>query len=144
MENQNLDLNEVTFDYIKPYLVDILADLSSEIYLKEHRVRYQAEQTLRLKSSVKCFKSFFYRPSSVASFALDYNKYLWKTIYKSHGGLDPKIQINFQGNYPEKNSYVDKLVYYLYFQNSAFKKYLASVLAAAYKNPLKMTRNNII
>lgn len=125
-------------------MVDILADLSSEIYLKEHRVRYQAEQTLRLKTSVNCFHSFFYRPNSAAKFALDYNNFLWKSIKKSHGGLDPKIQINFQGNYPEKNSYADKFVYYLYFQNSKFKKYLASVLAAAYKNPLKSSRRSII
>lgn len=132
------------FEEIKPYLVDILADLSSEIYLKEHKIRYQAEQPLRLTSSIKCFKSYFYNPSTVNQFALDYNKHLWKSISKSHGGLDPKIQMNIQGNYPDRISYADKLVYYLYFQNGKFKRYLASVLAAAYKNPLKLSRRNII
>ena len=123
---------------------EILKELSSEIYVQEHRLRYQTEQTKRYNSSVSKFSYKFsnrFYGGSIADFVLDYNKFLWQNINQSHGGYCHKIQANVQGNFHESVSKYDKLVYYLYFQQnskmSKVKKFLSSVLASAYKDPKK-------
>eukprot|EP00340_Litonotus_pictus_P006627 CAMPEP_0170529440 /NCGR_PEP_ID=MMETSP0209-20121228/23014_1 /TAXON_ID=665100 ORGANISM="Litonotus pictus, Strain P1" /NCGR_SAMPLE_ID=MMETSP0209 /ASSEMBLY_ACC=CAM_ASM_000301 /LENGTH=242 /DNA_ID=CAMNT_0010821411 /DNA_START=18 /DNA_END=746 /DNA_ORIENTATION=+ len=146
-ENEPTSLEDIRFKDVIPFLGDILAECASDIYLSEHRVRYQAEQTLRLKESQKCFNSTLYRlrRKSAAQFVLDYNNFLWNQIDKSHGNIDHKIPYNRIGHYTTETSHVDKFIFGMYFQTcSKLKKTIGQVLASAYKNPKKDTRPSLI
>lgn len=124
-ENQNL-------------LNNILTDLAYNIFLKEHRLRYQTEQKVRFEHSLKQFTSFSYlnRGKTVEQFIVDYNDFLWKNISSSHLGLSPKIENNYRRNYHDGEvSPVTSLIFFLYFKTGSWSRYLARVLAASYRNP---------
>lgn len=123
-----------------------MTELSSEIYLQEHRNRYQLEQSNRLVSSKKHFDNYFYKNSTctIGDFVLDYSKFLWNEISNSHGGYSNKIAYNLVGNYHSSISSVDKLIYHLYFQKSYIKRVLGSLLKAAYRNPTKLQQNSLV
>lgn len=80
---------------------------------------------------------------TLADFVLDYNHFIWNSIKQSHGNVCPQIQANRRGNYHENVSSVDKYLYYLYFQKSFVKKFIASVLSSAYRNPKKVQQKGV-
>ena len=121
-------------------------DLSSEIYVSEHRNRYQSEQLERLSNSTNYFNRSLYslKTCTVADFIEDYNKFLWNSIKKSHFGISHKIQASVQGNYNSSNSRYDKLFYHLYFQGCNYRKLIAKILSSAYIDPRKSSRDKYI
>ena len=86
------------------------------------------------------FSSSLYalKTCSVQDFILDYNKFLWKEVKRSHYHLNHKIAASVKGNYHEETSQADKFVHYLYFQQ---KEYLAKVFSSSFNNPNKKTLN---
>lgn len=132
---------------IKPALNTILEDLSFNIYLNEHRLRYQQEQKNRYYSSIKKFNSKYYglRNCSVEQFVTEYNKFLNFEIKKSHFFLNRKIEANYRRNYHEGEvSPVTSLVFYLYFKTNKVQRFFAKLLAAAYRNPYTDRQSRII
>jgi hypothetical protein len=126
-------------------LPSILEDLSFNLYVSEHRLRYQQEQKNRYYASVKKFTSkyYSYRNCSIEQFITEYNKFLNYEIKKSHFFLNNKIEANYRRNYHEGEvSPVTSLVFYLYFKTDKTKRFFAKLLAAAYRNPYtdKQTR----
>jgi len=116
----------------------ILKDLAYNIYLKEHRLRYQTEQRLRFEESEKKFKSFFYlnRGKTWEQFIIDYNHFLWKEISKSHLGMSPKIENNYRRNYHDGEvSPITSIVFYLYFKTNCWSRFISQVLVSSYRNP---------
>jgi hypothetical protein len=63
---------------IKPILDDILRDLSLQIYLKDHKLRYQEEQKLRYLESSKVFlgTKYMIQNKTLEEFVEDYNCFL--------------------------------------------------------------------
>ena len=63
---------------IKPFLDDLLKDLSYEIFLKKHRLRYQEEQKERYLNAVCKFNSTWYllKNRTAEEFIEDYNSFL--------------------------------------------------------------------
>lgn len=120
--------------------------LASEIYLKEHSKSYTNEQPERLKATHKYFNSFLFtiKYPTVYTFVKDYNNFLWKSINKSNNGCEQKIKANLVKGSTENCEQVDGFIQSLNYQNCDKKKFLASVLAAAYKNPKKEIRENLI
>lgn len=136
------DLSLFKYSNIKPYSQELLVELSTQIYLKEHRLRYQAEQNQRLSASFKKFNSKLYtwRNRTVEDFVLDYNAFLWSQINKSHLYLSPKIEANYRGNYYDSNkgSAIDSTIFYLYFRRSKVQRFISRVLNSAYRNPVSL------
>jgi hypothetical protein len=136
------DLSMVTVQEIKPMMTSILTDLAFNIYVKEHRQRYQLEQKDRYYKSLKTFNYAFYSTKSVEDFIKDYNTFINSEIKRSHFNLSPKIEANYRRNYHEDASAVTSTIFYLYFKTDRVKQFFAKVLYAAYRNP--MTNNQKI
>ena len=118
-------------------LDDILSNLSTNIFLKEHRYRYQIEQTNRYKASL-CFskKGYLLCSKNYEDFIEDYNQFLWKQIKCSHLYMSPKIDDNYSRTlYDGENSKYTSLVYYLYFKTSNISRFISRVLSSSYRNP---------
>lgn len=114
--------------------------------MKEHSTSYSVEQPERLKATHKYFNSvlFSMKFPTVLTFVKDYNNMLWKSIKKSNNGCEQKIKANLLNGSLEDSGQVDGFIQSLNYQNCDKKKFLASVLAAAYKNPKKEVRENLI
>ncbi len=133
-----MDIYQLRVSEVKPVLNEIINELSYNIYLKEHRQRYQQEQKLRHLAAHKKFTSSMYtfRNVTLEQFVKDYNNFLWQEINKSNMYLSPKIEENYRRNYHDGEvSPVTSLIFYLYFNTDKFKKFLARLLLAAYRNP---------
>ncbi len=136
LDKSTIDLSEISFDELKPNINDCLAELSTKVFLSEHKKRYQIEQPYRHQQAIKKFNTKYYsfKTCSIEKFILDYNDFLWKSIKKSHGGINHKIPYSVYGNY-DTSPAIDAQIFSLYFQNSQLKKFVAKVLAAAYRDP---------
>lgn len=119
----------------------MLKDLSYEIFISESRHRYQIEQKLRHYESIRQFDS----KVDLDQFVNDYNQLIWDGINASHNYLSPKIEANYRRNYHDGEvSPVTSLVFYLYFKTGRVHRFLAKLLAAAYRNPFKLRQTAII
>jgi len=129
------------------YLNEILSDLSYNIFLKEHRLRYQPEQKIRHVNAFRKFNSKMYtfRNPTLDQFVKDYNKFLWFEINKSNLFISPKIEANYRRNYHEGEvSPITSIIFYLYFKTDKVKRFFSKLLLATYRNPYSDKRNNII
>lgn len=146
LDVDNTDLSQIHFKDSKKIFNDILNELSYNIHLKEHRLRYQQEQKQRYYNSVKCFNYYYaLRNKSLEEFVEDYNTFLWSEIKKSHYNLSPKIEANYRRNYHEGEvSPITSLVFYLYFKTNKVQKFLSQLLISAYRNPYTNKQKNIV
>lgn len=109
----------------------MLKELSVNIFVTEHRYRYQKEQADRLAKSLKKFTKF---SGSLDEFCVKYNEFLQHEISASHNHLSPKIEDNYRRNYYQgETSKVTPLVFYLYYKTSAIKKLISRMLISAYR-----------
>lgn len=140
---QNEDLRFIKFNEISPFLPDILHELSTNIYLSEHKLRYQIEQSDRLTHSLATFNNLRYRlfTRNVADFVVKYNNYLQNSIKSSHGGINHKIPYNVLGNYNEETIPADGLILSLKHDECKAKRFVGEVLESAYKSPVELSRH---
>lgn len=132
---------------LKPVLNDLLSQLSFNIYVSEHRLRYQQEQKNRFYGSYNKFQTsvYLWRGRTIENFIYDYNKFIQHEIKKSHQYLSPKIEANYRRNYHDGETFpVTSLIFYLYFKTDKVKRFFAKLLTAAYRNPYSETQRNII
>ncbi len=116
-----------------PLLNSLLRELAVNIFVSEHRLRYQQEQHNRYLDSVKYFKRF---SGDLDSFCVKYNEYLQKQIAASHNGLCPKIEENYRRNYYQgETSKVTALTFYLYYKTCSIKKFFGKLLESAHTKP---------
>lgn len=145
--NVETDFSEFSVNSISPILNQILSELSYNVYIKEHRLRYQEEQRNRHYLAVKKFNNILYlwkRPS-VEQFIKDYNTFIWYEIKKSHNFMSPKIEANYRRNYHDGEvSPITSLVFYLYFKTDKVKRFFSKLLVASYRNPYATLQNKII
>ncbi len=133
-----MDISTLNMKDIRPILCDILSELSFNVYIKEHRNRYQEEQKIRFYNSNKKFNSssYYWKNKSVESFVNDYNEFIWHEIKKSHLFLSPKIEANYRRNYHDGEvSQVTSAIFYLYFKTDKVKRFFSKLLMSAYRNP---------
>ena len=131
---------------VKAIMPEILSELSHNIFLSEHRLRYQSEQRNRHFVAVSKFTSRFYnlKDKSLEEFIKDYNKFLWFEINRSHLFQSPKIEANYRRNYHDGEvSPVTSLIFFLYFKTDKVKKFFGKLLLAAYRNPYTDRRVNL-
>ena len=136
----------MTISEIRTILPDILSELSHNVFLSEHRLRYQSEQRNRHFAAIAKFSSKFYslNNKTLEEFIKDYNKFLWFEIKKSHLFQSPKIEANYRRNYHEGEvSPVTSLIFYLYFKTDKVKNFFGKLLLAAYRNPYTDRRVNL-
>jgi hypothetical protein len=108
----------------------MLKELSLNIYVTEHRLRYQQEQQNRYFKSLSHFKRF---RGTLDEFCVKYNEFLQKEISASHNGLSPKIEANYRRNYYQGDtSKVTPLIFYLYYKTCNAKKLFANMLLSAH------------
>lgn len=133
-QGKTVDFSEISFADLKPNLSDCISELSTKIFLTEHKNRYQIEQPQRHQAGLKKFESYLYtlKTSSIEQFILDYNNFLLKSIKKSHGGINYKIPLNLNIDADYSSSPLDGRIFHLYYQDCKIKKYVANVLAAAH------------
>lgn len=148
-KKENVDLSTVKVSSVQLIINDLLADLSLGLFLQDHRNRYQQEQKERYYNSLKKFNSKLYtnsyRNKTLENLVTEYNSFVNCEIKKSHWNLSPKIEANYRRNYHDgETSPVTSLIFYLYFQSSKLKRSMASILAAAYRNPYSDRQQRII
>lgn len=108
----------------------MLKELSLNIYVSEHRLRYQQEQKNRYFKSISYFKGF---NGNLDEFCVKYNEFLQKDISASHNHLSPKIEDNYRRNYYQGDtSKVTPLIFYLYYKTCNVKKFLGKLLQSAH------------
>ena len=108
----------------------MLKELSLNVYVTEHRLRYQQEQQSRFFKSLCAFKRF---SGNLEDFCFKYNAFLQKEIAASHNYLSPKIEENYRRNYYQgETSKVTPLVFYLYFKTSNVKRFFGKILQSAH------------
>ena len=133
-----MDISTLKVKDIRPILCDILSDLSFNVYIKEHRYRYQEEQKIRFYNANKKFNcpTYYWKNKSVESFVNEYNQFIWHEIKKSHLFLSPKIEANYRRNYHDGEiSRVTSAVFFLYFKTDKVKRFFSKLLMSAYRNP---------
>jgi hypothetical protein len=128
---------------------ELLQDLAYNIYVKEHKLKYQNEQFQRYKASLCCFSgpSYYYkhRHRSLDDFISDYNKFLNHQIKRSHNNLAPKIEASYRRDYHEGEvSPVTSLIFYLYFKTDKVKRFASQILLAAYRNPYSKKQRKLV
>jgi len=108
----------------------MLKELSLNIYISEHRLRYQQEQQNRYFKSLCYFKRF---SGNLDEFCVKYNEFLQKEISASHNYLSPKIEENYRRNYYQgETSKVTPLIFYLYYKTCNIKKFFGKLLTSAH------------
>jgi uncharacterized membrane-anchored protein YjiN (DUF445 family) len=113
-----------------------LYDLSTGIFLSEHKYRYKTEQKNRYNKSINKFTLKAYKNYTVEEFIIEYNRFLESEITASHNNVSPKIEANFRRNYHEGEiSPVTGLIFHLHFNNDRIKNFFAKLLQSAYRNP---------
>jgi hypothetical protein len=123
---------------VRAILPDILSDLSHNIFVSEHRLRYQSEQQIRHREALKKFNRshYLWRNKTLDQFVKDYNSFICFEIDKSHMFQSPKIEANYRRNYHDGEvSPVTSLIFYLYFKTDKVKRFIAKLLLSAYRNP---------
>ena len=111
----------------------ILKDLSLNIYLKEHRLRYQQEQQQRYYNSIQHFQYF---NGNVNNFCHDYNEFLNKEIERSFNFNAPKIEDNYRRNYYQgETSKSTALTFFLYYKSCGLTRMISKVLRSAHTKP---------
>ncbi len=131
---------------VRAIFPDIMSELSHNIFVAEHRNRYQSEQQNRNALALEKFNTNMYmlRNKSLEEFVKDYNKFLWFEINKSHLWQSSKIEANYRRNFHEGEvSPVTSLIFYLYFKTDKVKRFFAKLLLAAYRNPYNKNTANI-
>lgn len=136
------DLTEVSIDEIKESLDDILHLLSTRIFVKESKYRYQFEQAERYKQSLIKFDSklYFLTRRTLYNFIEDYNNFIYKVAKNSTDNTDRKIPYNIIGDYHTEVAAFDKFVTYLKFRESKICNFASEVLAATYTAPKNQFR----
>ena len=133
MAKENVNLLDVQVEKGDPMLNSILKELSVNVYLSEHRLRYQQEQHDRFFKSLKAFKRF---SGNLVEFCYEYNKFLQNEISLSHNHLCPKIEDNYRRNYYQGDvSKVTPLIFYLYFKTDGLRKFMSKLLQSAHRTP---------
>lgn len=114
-------------------MTSILKDLSLNIYLKEHRLRYQQEQSQRFYNSLNHFTSF---SGNITQFCDEYNYFLNCEIYDSFNQNAPKIENNYRLNYYQgETSRTTALTFFLYYKACGLTRIFARVLRSAHTKP---------
>jgi hypothetical protein len=114
-------------------MTSILKDLSLNIYLKEHRLRYQQEQSQRYFNSLRYFKSFY---GNINDLSIAYNEFLNNEIEKSFNYNAPKIEDNYRRNYYQgETSKTTALTFYLYYKTCGLTRMFSKVLRSAHTKP---------
>jgi len=114
-------------------MTSILKDLSLNIYLKEHRLRYQQEQSQRFFSSVQHFKNF---NGNIDDLSYLYNAFLNEEIGKSFNYNAPKIEDNYRRNYYQgETSKSTALTFFLYYKACGLTRMFSRVLRSAHTKP---------
>jgi hypothetical protein len=103
------------------------------IYLREHRLRYQQEQNQRYFASLKEFNKY---EGSVYELCYDYNEFLNHQIEKSFNFNAPKIEDNYRRNYYQgETSKSTALTFWFYFKTCGLMKMFGNVLRSAHTKP---------
>lgn len=111
----------------------ILKDLSLNIYLKEHRLRYQQEQSQRYHNSLIQARSY---SGTVREFCVFYNEFLNQEIEKSFNYNAPKIEDNYRRNYYQgETSKSTALTFFLYYKACGLTRMISDVLRSAHTKP---------
>ena len=114
-------------------MTSILKDLSLNVYLKEHRLRYQQEQSQRFFNSVKYFKNF---NGNVNEFCYQYNDFINEEIEKSFNYNAPKIEANYRRNYYQgETSKSTALTFFFYYKACCWSRMISKVLRSAHTKP---------
>lgn len=140
-------MSEHSVNEIKSIIPEIINSLSYNVFLQEHRLRYQQEQRIRHVAAYKKFNSnsYLWQNRSIDQFIKDYNCFLWCEIKKSHFNMSPKIESNYRRNYHEGEvSPVTSLIFYLYFKTDKVKRFFSKLLLAAYRNPYSDKQKSIV
>ena len=105
-----------------------------ELTLKEHRLRYQQEQSQRffISVSIKLFHSHL----NINQFCQLYNEFLNQEIDLSFNFNSPKIEANYRSNYYQgETSKSTALTFYLYYKACGLLRIFAKVLRSAHVKP---------
>jgi hypothetical protein len=139
LKKQNeVELEKIRLGDVIVIFPDIMSELSHNIFVSEHRLRYQSEQQSRNNAALKKFynNSYMLRNRTLEEFVKDYNSFLWLEIDKSHMFQSPKIEANYRRNYHDGEvSPVTSIIFYLYFKTDKVKRFMAQLLLSAYRNP---------
>jgi len=123
-------LSEIEVSRKDPFINVLLKELSLNIYVTEHRLRYQQEQQIRFFKSLCHFKRF---SGSLDDFCVKYNEFLQKEISASHNHLSPKIEDNYRRNYYQGDtSKVTPLIFYLYYKTCNIKRFFGKLLQSSH------------
>ena len=143
--NNTADFQTMRISEIGYLLNSTLYDLSSEIYVSEHKFRYKTEQKNRYNKSIEKFSLKNVKNMTIEEFIIEYNKFIEEEVKASHNGVSPKIEANFRRNYHEGDiAPVNGLIFHLHFKNDGVKNLFAKLLHAAHRSPYSDTQKQII
>lgn len=110
---------------------DLLAYLSANIIVKEHRVRYQAEQYDRYMTASRWLPVHEYM--TLKEFTEKYAEHLRREIEVSYDYVSPKIPANYDDYLERKGRPINSTVYYYFFNANRIRRRLAQAILSTSK-----------
>lgn len=117
---------------------DLIAYLSSTIVVKEHRLRYQAEQYDRYLSAARWVPVHDY--TTLREFTEDYAEHLRREVQLSYNHVSPKIAANYDDYQERRVNPINGAVFYYFFNANRTRRRLAQAILSAARYPNEKIR----
>lgn len=132
-------VNDEVYDHNPEKLKeDMLAYLSGNIVLKEHRYRYQTEQYDRYLTLIKWLPMFDH--TTLREFSLAYAAALREEIALSYQYNCPQIDANYDDYGEKKTQPINAAVFYYFISANRTRRKLAQVILSAARYPNEKLR----
>ena len=108
--------------------------LAQNLYIKEHRHRYQQEQYERFTASIG--NPLLYKTNqTLGEFSNEYAMFIERLIESSHNYKSPNIEANYNSPDQQTTNPIDATIFYYFFSMEKSKRNLARWMLAAARYP---------
>ena len=121
------------------FRIQLLQYLAGNIYLKDHRQRYQVEQFDRFTTSYHIMGTR-YQKKTLREFAYDYARMIDSIVEGSHNYSCPKIDANYDDFQQKTVMPVNATVFYYFFSSSRQGKTFAQWILSTVRYPNEKMR----
>lgn len=129
------DVYDQTPDQFKQ---DLIAYLSSTIVVKEHRLRYQAEQYERYLTAARWIP--VHEHMTLRDFSESYAAHIRREVEVSYNFISPKIAANYDDYQERRVNPINSAVFYYFFNANRTRRKLAQGILSAARYPNEKIR----
>lgn len=121
-------------DGLYSFREELMQHLAQNIYVKEHRQRYQQEQLERFSATIGN-QSLYKSSMTLAEFSNKYAMMIERLVEASHHFKSPKIEANYNSSDDRTTNPINSTIFYYFFSMEKSKRAWARWFLAASRYP---------